>query len=76
MEALIGAILGFVISIPVVKAFLDKTAVKTEVVLDLLLTAVKAIEDGKVTPKEVRDIVEKAENLDKVFPILKQLLKK
>ena len=76
MEALIGAILGFVISIPVVKTFLDKTTVKAEVVLDLLLTVVKAIDDGTVTPKEIRDIVEKAENLDKAFPILKQLLKK
>jgi len=76
MEALIGAILGFVIGIPTVKAFLNKTTVKAEVVLDLLLAVVKAIEDGKVTPKEVRDIVEKTKNLDKAFPILKQLLKK
>jgi len=76
MEALIGAILGFIIGIPVVKAFLDKTVVKAEVALDLLLTVVKAIDDGTVTPKEVRDIVEKIENLNAVIPVLKGLIKK
>jgi len=76
MEALIGAILGFVISIPVVKAFLDKAVVPVKDVAELILAVTEAIEDGKITTEEVKKIVKEAKNLESVVNLLKGFAKK
>lgn len=75
MEALIGAILGFVIGIPVVKAFLDKATVPIKDVAELVLAVIEAIEDGKVTTEEVKKIVKEAEDLRPVLSLIKGFVK-
>ena len=67
MEALIGAAIGFLLGIPVVKQIIDKTAVPVEEVSELLIAIAEAVKDGKVTPEEMKQIQKEGGDVLAVF---------
>lgn len=58
MEQLLIAGIGFLLSIPVVYAFVQKFSMPLEEVGKLLVDVAKAVEDGKITAEEIKKIKE------------------
>ena len=60
MATIVALVLGFIVSIPVVRSFLSRYALPVSEVIDLLDAVLDAVKDGKIDPDEAKRIIQEA----------------